>query len=66
MDIKRLHISDSDFWQQLERMLAWEEVSDANVNATVEDILKSVRMRGDAALVEFTNRFDSMNAVGSM
>ena len=61
MQIKRLNISDSDFWQQLERMLAWEEVSDSKVNATVEDILNSVRKQGDAAVVEYTNRFDVMN-----
>ena len=62
MQIKRLNISDSDFWQQLERMLAWEEVSDTQVNTTVEDIINSVRKQGDAAVVEFTNRFDGMNA----
>jgi len=61
MQIKRLNSSDSDFWQQLERMLAWEEVSDANVNATVEGIINAVRQRGDAAVVEYTNRFDAMS-----
>jgi histidinol dehydrogenase len=65
MQIKRLNISDSDFWQQLERMLAWEEVSDANVNSTVEEIINAVRQRGDAAVVEYTNRFDNMS-VSSM
>lgn len=65
MQIKRLNISTPDFWQQLERMLAWEEVSDAKVNATVEEIITSVRQRGDAAVVEYTNRFDGMN-VSSM
>ncbi|WP_455208062.1 histidinol dehydrogenase [Kaarinaea lacus] len=65
MQIKRLNISDPDFWQQLERMLAWEEVSDANVNTTVDAIINSVRQRGDAAVVEYTNRFDAMN-VSSM
>jgi len=60
MDIKRLNYSAPDFWQQLEKLLAWEEVSDANINATVTDIINSVRRRGDAALVEYTNRFDAM------
>ncbi|WP_455201137.1 histidinol dehydrogenase [Kaarinaea lacus] len=62
MQIKRLNIADSDFWQQLERMLAWEEVSDSKVNATVEDIINSVRKQGDAAVVEYSNRFDAMSA----
>ncbi|MGD8569263.1 MAG: histidinol dehydrogenase [Gammaproteobacteria bacterium] len=65
MNIKRLNSSAPDFWQQLERCLAWEEVSDAAVNATVEQIIQAVRSRGDDALVEFTNRFDAMN-VASM
>jgi len=62
MQIKRLNFSDSDFWQQLERKLAWEEVSDSKVNATVESIINAVRQQGDAAVVEFTNRFDAMSA----
>lgn len=62
MQIKRLNISDSNFWQQLERMLAWDEVSDRQVNSTVEDIINKVRKQGDSAVVEFTNRFDAMNA----
>ena len=61
MEIKRLNISDPDFWQQLERMLAWEEVSDTKINATVEGIINAVRKQGDAAVVEYTNRFDAMN-----
>ncbi|MGD8572628.1 MAG: histidinol dehydrogenase [Gammaproteobacteria bacterium] len=65
MNIKRLNISDSDFWPQLERRLAWDEVSDASVNTAVTEILQAVRERGDQALVEYTNRFDGMN-VASM
>ncbi|MEJ2181197.1 MAG: histidinol dehydrogenase [Gammaproteobacteria bacterium] len=61
MEIKRLNISDPDFWQQLERMLAWEEVSDTKINATVEGIINAVRKQGDTAVVEYTNRFDAMN-----
>ncbi len=47
-----------DFWRQLETLLAWESVSDDAVNQTVGDIVRDVRERGDAALVEYTNRFD--------
>ena len=60
MDIQRINYSDSDFWQKLETRLAWDEVSDSQVNQTVEDIIKTVRQKGDAAVVEYTNRFDSM------
>ena len=62
MDIQRINYSDSDFWQKLESRLAWDEVSDSEVNRTVDDIIKTVRKKGDAAVVEYTNRFDAMSA----
>jgi len=51
-----------DFWDRLERLLAWESVSDERVTTTVREILQRVRREGDAALVEYTNRFDRMTA----
>ena len=56
--IKRLTTQSSDFWPQLEQLLAWESVSDAAVVKAVEGILADVRQRGDAAVIEYTNRFD--------
>jgi histidinol dehydrogenase len=64
MDIKRLNTNDADFWPQLEQLLAWESVSDDAVNNTVREIIAAIRSRGDAALVEYTNRFDRMTAAG--
>ncbi len=61
-DIKRLDSSQAGFWDTLEQLLAWEGVSDDKVNATVREILHHVRTRGDAAVLEYTNRFDRMNA----
>jgi len=61
MQIQRINYSDGDFWQKLESALAWDEVSDSKVNSTVEDIIKTVRKQGDAALVSYTNRFDGMS-----
>ena len=58
MKIRRLCINDSDFATQLDKLLAWESVSDKNVAAIVDEVLAAVRLRGDAALVEFSNRFD--------
>ncbi len=60
--IRRFDTTQADFWSQLESLLAWEGVSDDKVNGIVRDILKSVRERGDAALVEYTNRLDRMDA----
>ena len=61
MTIQRLNSSDSEFWSQLDALLAWESVSDAAVNNTVTEIIAAIRGRGDAALVEYTNRFDRMS-----
>lgn len=62
MRIQRLNASDADFTGRLDRLLAWESVSDGTVVAAVNDILEAVRIRGDAALVEFSNRFDRRSA----
>jgi len=62
MNIRRIRSSDNDFWPTLKKLLAWDTVSDASVNATVQDIIATVKSRGDQAVVEYTNRFDRMNA----
>lgn len=60
--ITRLDASQSDFNQRLDQLLAWESVSDTRVAAVVDDILRQVKTRGDAAVVEFTNKFDRRTA----
>jgi len=62
--IKRLITQSADFWPQLEQLLAWESVSDAAVAKTVEGILADVRQRGDAAVIDYTNRFDRLQVSG--
>jgi len=62
--LQRLDSRDSDFYAQLDKLLAWEQVADARVEQTVRDIIRAVRECGDAALLEYTNRFDRMQAVG--
>jgi histidinol dehydrogenase len=56
--IARLSTSDADFRQRLDALLAWDSVSDDAVFNTVRDILADVRHRGDAAVMEYTRRFD--------
>jgi histidinol dehydrogenase len=58
--IRRLDTTDEDFYTQLDALLAWEQVSDAQVEQTVREIISNIRTRGDAALLEYTNRFDRM------
>ncbi|TXH73409.1 MAG: histidinol dehydrogenase [Thiothrix sp.] len=62
MKIQQLSTQEQSFWQQLDALLAWESVSDDAVFSTVNEIIKNVRSRGDAAVVEYTNRFDRMQA----
>ncbi|AFJ02786.1 Histidinol dehydrogenase [Methylophaga frappieri] len=61
IDISQLNYSSADFWQQLTHLLAWEGVSDAAVTETVRNILADVKKRGDAAVVEYSCRFDRLN-----
>lgn len=58
MNINRLDTSDLDFYTDLAALTAWSEARDDEVHDRVRAILDAVRERGDAALVELTNRFD--------
>ncbi|HEJ4472387.1 histidinol dehydrogenase [Pseudomonas aeruginosa] len=60
--IRRLNAADPDFGRHLDHLLSWESVSDDSVNQRVLDIIAAVRSRGDAAVVEFTQRFDGLQA----
>ncbi len=63
LEITRLVAGQADFDSRLDALLAWESVSDKQVNQIVDDVIANVRARGDEALVEYTNRFDRMQAV---
>ena len=56
--IARLRASDEGFDQTIDKLIAWDMVSDAAVEETVRSILAQVREQGDRALIELTNRFD--------
>lgn len=58
LNLKRLNAADPDFLSVLDKLIAWDRVSNPNVESTVVDILQQVRSRGDEALIEFSNRFD--------
>ena len=60
--ITKLNSSHSDFQDNLSKLLAWESVSNSEVAQTVDDIIANIRDTGDKALVDYTNRFDRMNA----
>ncbi|MEZ5525222.1 MAG: histidinol dehydrogenase [Pseudomonadales bacterium] len=58
--IKRLNAQQADFDAQLDKLLDWDEVSDQQVNAVVDEVLLAVKSRGDDALLEYTRRFDRL------
>jgi histidinol dehydrogenase len=62
IDIKQLDTTQSDFWPQLETILAWEGVSDDAVTNIVKEILAAVKSRGDDAVLEYSRRFDRVKA----
>ena len=57
-DITRLNSLDPDFDTGLERLLDWDQTTDPAVETVVRDIIADVRARGDAALIDYTSRFD--------
>lgn len=65
IEIAQLDANQSDFNQRLEALLAWESVSDHTVQSVVMDIVNDVRDRGDKAVLEYSKRFDRLDA-GSM
>ncbi len=58
--INRLDSRDPGFQSALTRLLAFEATEDESIDRAAAGILADVRTRGDAALVEYTQRFDRM------
>ena len=62
LNIKRLTTSQADFTSALDHLLAFESAQDAAIERTVNEILSAVKARGDAAVLEYTQRFDRLTA----
>jgi len=61
LNISSLNYSDANFYQQLDKLLAWEASIDGDIAKIVADILTDVKKRGNAAVIEYTNKFDRMS-----
>lgn len=61
----RLSTADADFETRFKDLLAGKREASEDVDQVVRAILEDVRARGDAAIVEYTNRFDRVS-VGSI
>jgi len=58
----RLSTTSADFEAQFAARLHWSADTDKAIEQRVADILADVRQRGDAAVLEYTARFDGLSA----
>jgi histidinol dehydrogenase len=63
--MRRLDTSQADFDARLAELLAFETAQNPEIQAAVAAILADVRMRGDAALIEYTRRFDRLDVASA-
>src|SRR5690554_4187213 len=62
LEIQRLSTAQPDFWERLRALTAWDNSPEAHVEDAVTEILAEIKSRGDAALLEYTRRFDQLEA----
>ena len=60
--MKKLNTQSPDFQAELKALLAFETAQNPEIDHIVADICADVQKRGDAALIEYTNRFDGTSA----
>lgn len=60
--IRQLDTTDPDFNAKLMQVLAFEASEDEAIDRAAAGILADVKARGDAAVLEYTNRFDRLDA----
>ncbi|MCI0668099.1 MAG: histidinol dehydrogenase [Methylococcaceae bacterium] len=56
--MNRLSTAEASFDAALHKLLAWNEQQDSSVHQRVLEIIARIRKEGDAALLEYTERFD--------
>jgi histidinol dehydrogenase len=62
MNLRRLNANDANFEVQFAALIATDTAVDREVERVASAIVDDVRRRGDSALLEYTNRFDRLNA----
>ena len=58
----RLNTTDADFEARFQQRLHWSADTDAAIEQRVASILADVKARGDAAVLDYTQRFDDLRA----
>ena len=59
--IRQLDSLDAGFLDTLGRLLAFESATDTRIEDAVSEILAGVKAGGDAAIIEYTRRFDQLD-----
>ncbi len=62
MNVRTLDTRNPGFEAEFARLVVVDTAVDKSIERTAEAIVDDVRQRGDAALLEYTNRFDRMSA----
>ncbi|MEY2690558.1 MAG: hypothetical protein RL375_4758, partial [Pseudomonadota bacterium] len=62
VNIPVLNTALADFEERFARLRSWSADTDAAIEQRVADILADVQKRGDAAVLEYTARFDGVDA----
>jgi len=60
--VRTLSTADADFEAAFQRVLHWSDETDQSIEEAAAGILADVRTRGDAAVLEYTRRFDGIDA----
>lgn len=60
--ITKLSSQQRGFNTQLSSLLSWESISNKDVVKTVEEIINTIRSRGDKALIDYSIKFDGVKA----
>ena len=62
LNLRRLNSSQSDFKKQLDALTAFAPEANQAIEASVAAILHDVKIRGDAAVLDYTRKFDQLEA----
>ncbi len=62
VSITRLSTAQADFDQALAKLQHWSAETDNGIETRVAEIVDDVRAHGDAAVLEYTQRFDQLSA----
>jgi histidinol dehydrogenase len=62
LKLRQLHTAAADFEAEFQRVLHWSAETDSAIETRVAEILADVRARGDAAVLDYTARFDGLHA----